>query len=356
MVWVVLMMTAGATAMSLTLTAWLVRVGWRLGQMDTPGTEPHKTHTHPVPSTGGIAIFWTTTLPIVAALALAWSSWGQLLPTGAQVHLPGVRQQTGMAAGVLGAMTLMHVVGLIDDRRRLGPGSKLAAQFLTAAALVLFCDMRTLTLLGDPASVVVSILWIVVIVNAMNMLDNMDGLSGGVGAIISGIYLAAALVNGQWFVAALAALLLGALLGFLVFNFPRARLFMGDGGSLVLGLLLAVVSVRTTYYGAQSGSQWFGVLMPVLVMAVPLYDFLSVTTLRLRQGRNPMAGDRNHFSHRLVRKGLSTTSAVVVIWLATLATGMGGVMLGRLEGWQATVVAAQCAAVLAMIAALERGK
>ncbi|MEO1236320.1 MAG: MraY family glycosyltransferase, partial [Planctomycetota bacterium] len=218
---------------------------------------------------------------------------------------------------------------------------------------------------GWAAMFAVSVAWVVVVTNAMNFLDNMDGLAAGVGLVAGGLYLAATLIGGQWFVAALAALLCGALAGFLVFNLPPARLYLGDGGSLVVGLLLAVISVRTTYVappegalaaaGSVSGGAWFGVLMPVLVLAVPLYDFVSVTLIRVSRGQSPLRGDHNHFSHRLRRRGLSVRATLGVILLATVATGLGGVMLGRLEGWQAGLVAGQSAAVLGVLALLEWG-
>src|SRR6185369_6952458 len=101
---------------------------------------------------------------------------------------------------------------------------------------------------------------------------------------------------------------------------------------------------------------WYALLMPLVVLAVPLYDFTSVTLIRLSRGLSPFVGDRNHFSHRLVRMGLSERAAVLVIWLATLSTGLGGVMLARLEGWQAALVTAQAAAMLAVVAVLERSR
>ncbi|MEL7087930.1 MAG: hypothetical protein AAGL98_05730 [Planctomycetota bacterium] len=141
------------------------------------------------------------------------------------------------------------------------------------------------------------------------------------------------------------------------------------------GVLLAVISVRTTYVvlggggwglevtedrnasaaqGSASGG-WYGVLMPVLVLAVPLYDFTSVTLIRVLNGKSPFRGDHNHFSHRLLRRGLTQKQVLAVIVLAALATGLGGVMLGRVEGWQAALIAVQAGAVIAMIALLEAG-
>ena len=370
---VALLVSAGVCAVVLAMSG-------RLGLLDVAGSEAHKAHGRAVPNTGGVGVFWGLMLPLgigVAwaagwpeGLAVAAGAWlGEGAVVAAREHAAGVASVAG-SAGVLGlALVAMHAMGLIDDRRPLGPWQKLGVQVAVASGVVLLTDTRALAALDDwlpggvgyAASVAVSVLWVVVIANAMNMLDNMDGLSGGVGAIAAGVFLAANLLNGQWFIAALAAGLLGATLGFLVFNFPRAKLFMGDGGSLVLGLTLAVIALRTTYFDpsdrvlTSASDRWYGVLMPLLVLAVPLYDFVSVVGLRLWQGRHPFVGDRQHFSHRIEQRGFSRTAAVVMIWLIAAATGMGGVILGRLEAWQAVVVAGQSVALIALLAIAERG-
>jgi UDP-GlcNAc:undecaprenyl-phosphate/decaprenyl-phosphate GlcNAc-1-phosphate transferase len=168
----------------------------------------------------------------------------------------------------------------------------------------------------------------------------------------------ATILNAQWFIAATLALLLGALIGFLIFNFPPAKIFMGDGGSLVIGFLLAILTARTTYYnpdveGYALGGGWYGVFMPIIVLAVPLYDLITVTIIRLRQGRSPFVGDQQHFSHRLVQRGLTKRGAVIVIWAATAVTGIGGIALGSLQPWQAVLVGVQTMLVLLMFALLE---
>lgn len=354
----------------------VLRVARRFELYDRSGTQAHKAHGRSVPNLGGVAIFWSIALPLAAAMVAVWvvpaETWRGISPAVA-THLDGLRRTTAIGGGVLCAMSLLHLLGLIDDRRPIGPYFKLGFQAVVALGLVLLCDIRVLHALdslgpwGGAVSVTVSVVWFVVIVNAMNFLDNMDGLSAGVGATAATLYLAATLIGGQWFVAGLAALLVGALMGFLLFNFPPARLFMGDGGSLVLGMMLAVISMRTTYYesplpGLEAAvspglepHRWYGVLMPLMVLAIPLYDFTSVTIIRLLQGKSPFRGDHNHFSHRLVRKGLSKRRAVVLIWMCTLATGFGGVMLGSLSAWQAALAAGQTLAILAVLAVMERG-
>jgi len=366
MTWVCLGLMLLAMSICLPLCQWLIGMATRHGHLDRPGSEGHKRHTAAIPNVGGIAIFAGIVIPMLLAILAAWfapqSLWqGILEPIGE--HLPGLKRVTPAALGVLACLTVMHVTGVIDDRRGVGPLTKLAVQGGVALVLAALMDVRVLHYLdqygpiGTAISYALTVLWIIVITNAMNMLDNMDGLSGGVGAIIAVLYLAATLIGGQWFIAGLAALLLGSLIGFLVFNFPPARVFMGDGGSLVVGMMLSIISIRTTYFDpAQTGNSpgtWYGVLMPVMVMAIPLYDFVSVTLVRMARGQSPLKGDHNHFSHRLVRKGLSRRAAVIVIWLCTLATGLSGVMLSRMVWWQALLAAGQTAAVLAVLALLE---
>jgi len=402
MIWLCLWLVVLAFVLVVPLCVTARRLSLRWGLVDGAGTEAHKLALLPgreaVPNTGGVAVFAAIAWPMLGVLLGVWlvpvEVWSWLPGVGGAealiVHLPGLRETTKIGGGLLVALAAMHVMGLVDDRRALGAWPKLSVQLAVAAGLVLWCNVRVLSFLGNPeagggaagwwASVVISVLWIGVITNALNFLDNMDGLAAGVGLVAGGLYLAATLIGGQWFVAGLAALLVGALLGFLIFNLPPARLYLGDSGSLVVGLMLAVISVRTTYVAPApgiapgiaseavgissvvisgvggAGAAWYGALMPVLVLAVPLYDFVSVTVMRILAGKSPFQGDHNHFSHRLLRKGLGKRKALAVILLATLATGLGGVMLGRLTGWQAAIVAAQAAAVLTMLGLLESGK
>ena len=348
-----LMIVSGVV--SLVLTGVMRAVGRRIGHLDRPGLR--KIHDRPVPVTGGIAIFLTLVTFTLAALAAAWwlptDTWARVAP-GAVAHLDGMRAQTPMALALMVGWVILHVVGLIDDRRDLGPFAKLAAQLLAAFVLVVWFNVRLMEHAPPIVSIVLTIFWFLTIINAFNFLDNMDGLSGGVATICAAILMAAALVNGQWFIAGMLALLIGALVGFLVFNLPPASIFMGDAGSLIVGLTLAFCSVRITYYDPARGTQWWAVLTPLVVLAIPLYDLVSVTLIRLSRGASPFVGDTQHFSHRLVRRGLSRRAAVGVIWACTLATGLGGVMLGRVSGPQACLIVAQTAAVLLVLVLLER--
>lgn len=364
MIPLIVMLIGLALLISLPATWLVLRLSHRAGAFDSePIPGQVKAPARKIPNTGGIAITLGVLAPmIVAAVALGLltpeSLPGFLEPVGA--HLPGLRSQLPLGWTLIGYVLLLHVLGLIDDRRPMGPWAKLLIMLIPGLVFAVFFDTRLMTLLdahvgGTWLSVIVTVLWFTAIINAMNFVDNMDGLSGGIAVVAGSMLLAATLLNGQWFVAALCALLVGSVLGFLVFNFPPAKIFMGDGGSLVIGLLLAFLTVRTTYVDADTpgAGGWYGVLMPLVILAVPLYDFVSVTLIRISQGKSPFVGDMQHFSHRIRDRGLGPRSTILVIYALTLATGISGLLMTRAQPWQAVALGVQVAALLAAIALFE---
>jgi UDP-GlcNAc:undecaprenyl-phosphate GlcNAc-1-phosphate transferase len=197
------------------------------------------------------------------------------------------------------------------------------------------------------------------LINAFNMLDNMDALSGGVASIICAI-LSIMLVTTpeseigqpQWFVAAMMLTLLGSLLGFLKHNRPPAKIFMGDAGSYFVGYWIAIGTLLSTYPGAR-GDTPHAVLAPLCLLAIPLYDMVSVIWIRVREGRSPFQADKKHFSHRLVELGMTKTQAVATICLGTLTCSLGALILPRTDLIGAGIVLAIVLAMLALIAVLE---
>ena len=363
MLWPVLALVGVGFVISLPMTAVLVRVGHRMRTLDSPGAAGHRKELRRVPNIGGVAIFAGVALPLLAGVLglqlISREQWGRWLPA-LEPLLPrvlegegGVGPSLAAATALLACMALLHITGVIDDRKSLPAGVKLLVQFGAAAVMAVWFDVRLLTLLGDVPSILVTVLWIVAITNAINFMDNMDGLAGGVSAIAASLLMVATILNEQWFIASMLALLVGSLIGFLVFNFPPAKIFMGDGGSLVIGFLLGVLTARTTFLHPDLGGGWYAVFMPVIILAVPLYDLVSVTLIRLKQGKSPFVGDQQHFSHRLVQRGLSKRGAVIVIWCAAAVTGIGGIALGSLEAWQAILVGVQTLLILLMLALLE---
>lgn len=369
----VLSLIPGSFVISCVVTFLAYRAGVRRGAYDTgPMPGQAKEARRRVPNTGGVGVFAGVAVPIGLGLVAAWLGVGLGVETGGGgggplgdvgAHTAGIKARTLEAAVLLAGLAGLHGLGLVDDRRPLGPWLKLGVMLGITAVVMLGTGTRLLTALDGPAggawlSMAVTVVWFLAVTNALNFMDNMDGLAGGVSAVAGGCFLVAALGAGQWFVGGVLAMVVGSCLGFLVWNRPPARIFMGDGGSLVLGFLLAFLTARTTYFGAGPGGEplaggWYGVLMPPLVLAVPLYDMLTVTAMRLRQGRNPMVGDLQHLSHRLVKRGLKKPAAVAVILGLTATTGLGGLVIGRLPAWGAGVIAGQAALLLAVLGGLE---
>ena len=353
-VWAAIAAGGLAFFLSVLATPLAGRVAHRFGMIDYP--QRHKAHAQPTPLLGGCAVLAAILGPSLLVLAVAsdWAANGSphWLPQSLAMHVPGLASKTLVALGILLGAVLLHVVGLVDDRRNLSPWLKLGVQIAVAAATVSVLKIRVLELAGPAVSMIVSTVWLVTVMNAFNFMDNMDGLCAGVAMICAAALLGGAVSLGQLFVAGWLCLLIGSLGGFLVYNFAPAKIFMGDAGSLVVGYLLGVLSCLTSY--VQSGqSELYGVFAPIVLLAVPVYDAASVILLRLKERRNPMVGDRRHLSHRLLRRGMKVRSAVGTIYLCTLATAIGASLLPHADPVGAVLVFCQTLAVLALIALLE---
>ena len=342
--------------LSVVLTAIARRLAIGINLVAHPAADRH--HRTIIPLGGGIAIFTAMSIVILSAMAavkfLAVPGYLDRLGESVTVHTAGFLSKTGELLIVLLCALALFVLGLVDDKKHLGPVFKLAVQFAVALTAAGFAEVRVEFFIENKIiTSALSAVWIVLIINAFNFLDNMDGLSCGIAAIASSILFTAAAISGQVFVGGLALVFIGVLLGFLVFNFPPARIFMGDAGSLVVGFFVALLTMRTTYYHEAESGQWYSVFLPIVVMAVPLYDFISVTLLRIRQGKSPFVGDTQHFSHRLKRRGLSDTQTVLTLYLATLCTGLGGTFLYQVNLAGAILIFAQTFMVLMIIAIFE---
>jgi UDP-GlcNAc:undecaprenyl-phosphate GlcNAc-1-phosphate transferase len=296
---------------------------------------------------------WLTTISLLALGLTMFILGRSLLPESLTRHEGGVWQQLPELIEILALASVIMVMGLVDDLKsldwRLRLGIQVVCATIVAASgihVTLFWPF-THPVLGGA----VTVLWIVGLTNAFNMLDNMDGLAASVGLIAAVLFCGAQVAVGSLFAPAVLLVVAGALGGFLVYNRAPARLFMGDAGSNFLGFLLGAMTVVGTF--TREGFPPHGVLAPVLVMAVPLYDMSSVVLIRLREGRSPFQGDRRHFSHRLVARGLTPPQAVWTIDLVTLAGGLGALLLHRLDWPGACVVLAQTGCLLGVVAILE---
>jgi UDP-GlcNAc:undecaprenyl-phosphate GlcNAc-1-phosphate transferase len=348
-------LVALAFGLSVGLCSFVRKYAPRWGFVDRPGG--HKGHKAPTPLGGGVAIWLTTVIILGIGLVAVFAAQRTGLPEPLERYLGGIVYRSGELMWILGLATVIMVMGLFDDIYNLNWKLRLGIQLLCAVLVVANGIRVTLfgpfthPLLGGMATV----LWIVGLTNAFNMLDNMDGLSASVGLIAATLFCGAQLAVGSLFAPAVLLVLVGALAGFLVHNHAPARLFMGDSGSNFLGFLLGALTVVGTFTRDERGGAYspYGVLAPLLVMAVPLYDMTSVILIRLHEGRSPFIGDRRHFSHRLVARGLTGSQAVLTIDLVTLAGGLGALLLHRLDGLGACVVMAQTCCLLGVVAILE---
>jgi UDP-GlcNAc:undecaprenyl-phosphate/decaprenyl-phosphate GlcNAc-1-phosphate transferase len=230
----------GSFALSAVLTALVRPLATRWGLVSHPRNDRYNRSV--IPMGGGIAIFGT----MLAGIAAAMIGFGFVAPRMGLNPGDFAARQGELMAMIACAMALF-VLGLWDDKRRLGPFFKLVVQVVVAIAAAALADVRVEFFIHNQVvTTLLSALWIVLMVNAFNFLDNMDGASAGIAAIVSGVLFTAAALSGQILVGGLALMFIGTLLGFLVFNFPPARIFMGDAGSLVVGFFVAVLSLRTT--------------------------------------------------------------------------------------------------------------
>ena len=288
----------------------------RVGLVDAPGER--KIHEAPIPLAGGLAVLTGMLVALLAAAAAAHFQWLGALPGDRLGY--GFEHRSGQLVAIFGGAVGMTLLGWLDDRHELRPVLKFAGQVLVAGLVAASGVRITLFVPNVFFSFAITVLWIVTVTNALNFLDNMNGLCAGLGVIAAALLGVKAALLDQYLVASVAFLAVGALLGFLPFNFPRASVFLGDSGSHLTGFLLAVLAILPHFHSPKHPRP-LAVLTPLLVLAVPLADLVWVVLLRWRVGRPFYIGDTNHLSHRLVRRGFSRTQAVVLIWAIAAAVG-----------------------------------
>ena len=308
---IMLIFTAALT-LALATTPVARRLAVRTNMVDKPSQR--KSHLSPTPLLGGAAIY--------AAVLLALIIFGDKF----YVH---------QVAGIVIGASLISFLGLWDDRTPLPAWAKLLGQMIPA--LVLIMTGVQVSIFHSPAlNIIVTILWVLFITNAVNFLDNMDGLSAGVAGMASAYFLLLAALSGQYLVGALTAALLGACIGFLFYNFNPASIFMGDTGSLFLGFVLAAVGIKLRFPSNIPAVTW---MVPVLVLGVPILDTSLVIISRLRRGKNPFTTPgRDHLSHRLVKMGYSRREAVLLLYLLGSIFGMIAVFVTQATTIEAAIV------------------
>ena len=308
----------GAFATSLLALPLWRRWCLRTNLVDDPGHR--KIHSSSIPLAGGFAVLTGILLPLAVGAVLLKLGFVKISAAGLIVH--GIdKRALELAVLALGAVAIT-LLGWLDDKHELKALPKFVGQLLIAIAVAAVCKRITLFVPSVAFSYAITILWLLTVINAFNFMDNMNGLCAGLGAIGAFIFALIAAANGEYLVAITGFLMCGALVGFLPWNFPNARAFLGDAGSHLVGYLLAVMAILPHFYTKQNPHP-LAVLAPLLVLAIPLLDLAQVSLFRTLHKKPFWLGDTNHLSHRLVRAGLSRTRAVLVIWL--LATIIGAI-------------------------------
>ena len=353
-----------ALVVSLWIVSWVKRHALRLGLIDMPNER--KVHTSPIPRGGGLGI-WLGVLSVftLGTLALALASYSptmvpESIPENVRQMVPGLWSKLSSIWLLLAGGSVVAILGLMDDRYGLDWRVRIAVEFAVAAVIVYGLKLQLTAYIDLPwLTPILSVIWIVMLINSFNMLDNMDALSAGVAAIIAGMLALMLLTTTepaqrepQLFVGVMALALLGGLLGFLKHNWPPASIFMGDSGSYFVGYWIAVTTLLSTYSGS-SGQAPHAVFAPLCLLAIPIYDTLSVIAIRLREGRSPFQADKKHFSHRLVELGMTKRQAVGTIYLATSTCSLGALLLPRTDWIGAGLVLLIVLAMLGLIALLE---
>jgi UDP-GlcNAc:undecaprenyl-phosphate/decaprenyl-phosphate GlcNAc-1-phosphate transferase len=298
---------------SLLLTIPIRRLALHYGMVDQPG--PRKVHVSPMPLLGGTAIY----LGFVLALLFT---------------LRGASHQ--QIAGILSGATLLAIIGLLDDggllhhQVKLFIGMPAAALFLLASGIraQVFSDLVP-GVAGIVLDGVLTVVWVVGVTAAFSILDHMDGLCAGIAAVAAGFFTLSASLNGQTMVRTLGAAALGAALGFLRWNFNPAKIFMGDGGAMFLGFLMAALGLKIRPEGSHFPATW---LVPVLILGVPIFDTTLISISRSRRGLLPFTSPgKDHTAHRLSNLGLGHRGAVLVLYCLAAVFGAAAILVPRIS-------------------------
>lgn len=337
---------AAAAGLSWFITPLMERLSSRYGYLDYPGGR--KRHSRPMPFLGGVAVF-------VSFWGVVWIGlWvGRLARRfGVGSWIPDSDALLLQIAGIFLGSLVLCVVGLLDDRYQWAPLRKLIGQIFAAGILLgLGLTINLFSAFGH-FGYALTLVWVLLIINAFNFIDSVDGHCTGVALISAVSFFWITQILHQPMVGLFLVALCGALLGFLPYNFKPARIFLGDNGSLFIGYVMAAITLLA-HYQTPKGT-YVGSLVPLLVFGVPIYDTVTVVCVRLRRGQVPWHGDRNHFAHRLVKMGMSERVAVFFSYLTTLTIGFTAILATQVDSpLGAALVLLVFLCILSVIAFLE---
>ncbi len=340
--------TLCASLIATRVAMWLSR---RWSFLDRPGGELHKQQAAAVPYGGGLAM--------AVAVALGLATTVSLWPSPAQRHRArsaSAPKHGSLVPVYLGALALL-AVGVYDDLRPLRPGVKLLCQAAIAAVVVPSAGLGIDSLRSwPPLYYGAAWAWLVLVSNAYNLLDHADGMCGSVATVSALVLFSGGIMSGDLDFARWCLMLAAACLGFLAWNLPPARIYMGDAGSLPLGFLIGAGTLSVTFWPSGVSGSPLAVLSPVLITALPLFDTATVVIKRLASRRPIMQGDRNHISHRLRRLGLTPRRSLLTAIVLQAALSAGAIQLRTESLLTGAVVIAQSLAIFVVVVFLETAR
>ena len=311
-----------AMAFSLIYTPLCKILAQKIGFIDKPAEQEHKGHKAPIPLLGGLAMCIAMISTVAFGLVAANSMHKDVISPAVIQTLPGVTSVSIRMIMIGAGAVLVTLLGMYDDKFNMSAKAKFGGQFVVAAIAVTWGGV-TISAFIDNAVLTwcISIFWIILMMNAINFFDNMDGLAVGIATIAFSFFTIAAGMRGQYFVATFGAVAAGTSVGFWFYNHSPASIFMGDSGSHLLGYMLAVMGCMITYYKTDADSP-FSILIPLFILALPLFDLVAVSVIRWKIGKPFYLGDHNHISHRFMKMGMSRKMAVLMVHLLALIIGM----------------------------------
>ena len=309
-------------AAALCLTPLTRQIAMRLGVTAEPN--PRNIHAGHMPLMGGAAIYVAFVISV-----LLFSPPAYLVELGA----------------IVAGATMLAWIGYIDDRRHLSPRARLLVM-LVAALVVVLVGIRIQLFSNPLVDIPLSLFWIVALINAINWIDNMDGLAAGIAAIASAFFLFIAVTEGQVLVSMLAAAIFGSAIGFLIYNFNPSSTFMGDMGAYTLGFVLAIVAIKLRFATQSWHVTW---MAPIFVLALPITDINLAIVTRLSEGRELMLGGKDHISHRLLSLGFTQRQTLLLLYLYSAVFGFIALAIIRVTREQALAIGGIALALMLLI-------
>jgi UDP-GlcNAc:undecaprenyl-phosphate GlcNAc-1-phosphate transferase len=340
-----------ALVLAAILTPICRALAWKWNFLDKPLAEGHKLHSNSTPVLGGMAMVFAWFFTILIGFGLM--NWcPDLLPEKFKAVYRGLNDVMPRVISIIGGGLAFWLIGLVDDKRPMSAKLKLSLQIAVMAAVAQWGVQVSLFSNNPFLRWFLTFSWLMVILNAINFYDNMDGLLSGVAGIAALIFMVTAGIMGQYLVAILAAVTSGVAWGFYFYNKSPASIFMGDSGSHFLGYMLGVLGAMVTYHTGEDMSIPYPFIIPFLVLALPLFDLGAVVVIRLRNNQPIYIGDHNHISHRFAKMGFSRKHSVRLIHLLSLIIGLGAIAIIHSNITVAILLLAQTVALLIFLTIL----